>query len=563
MPFHFLCWVVLLLGLVAMTCQTSAAPGAGGGGAETIAEHAIVATTHPLAVRIGVEILKQGGNAVDAAIATNAAMGLMEPMSCGVGGDLFAIVWDAKSQKLYGLNASGRSPYRATREFFAGKGLKEIPTSGPLSWSVPGCVDGWAELAKRFGTMPLDRLLEPSIKYAEEGVAVPPTIGGFWRMAERKLSRYPDSAQTYLPGGKAPRVGELFKNPRLAETYRRIAAGGRDAFYRGQIAKDIVAFSDSHGGLFSMRDFAEHTSVWVEPVSGSYRGYEVWELPPPGQGIAVLQMLNILEGYDLKAMGSASADWWHVLIEAKKLAYADRAKFYADPEFAKAPTAQLISKPYAAKRRELIDMHGAAEDVEPGDVKIGQSDTIYLCVVDKDRNCVSLIQSNYSGFGSGLVPGDLGFILQNRGTLFALDPAHANTLEPHKHPFHTIIPAMVTKEGKPYFVFGVMGGDMQPQVQVQVLVNLLDFGMDVYAAGAAPRVEHLYSATPTGRLAHGSGTVEAEPGVPEAAVLELERRGHHVVRVRKNGGGYEGILIDGSRLRGGSEARRDGVAEGY
>jgi gamma-glutamyltranspeptidase/glutathione hydrolase len=549
-----------LTGAVMLTPASLAAPVPPG---ETVAEHGMVATTHPLAVRIGVEILKQGGNAIDAAIATNAAMGLMEPMSCGVGGDLYAIVWDAKSQKLYGLNASGRSPYRATREFFAAKGLKEIPTSGPLSWSVPGCVDGWDQLARRFGTMPLSRLLEPSIRYADEGAQVPPTIGGFWRAAERKLSRYPDSAKTYLPDGKAPRVGELFKNPRLAQTYRQIAAGGRDAFYRGQIAKDIVAFSDANGGLFSLRDFEEHTSSWVEPVSTTYRGYDVWEIPPPSQGITVLQMLNILEGYDLKAMGPASADWWHVLIEAKKLAYADRAKYYTDPEFAKVPTAELISKPYAAKQRELIDMQGAAEDVQPGDVKVGQSDTIYLCVVDKDRNCVSLIQSNYSGFGSGLVPGELGFILQNRGTLFALDPEHVNRLEPHKRPFHTIIPAMVMKEGKPYFVFGVMGGDMQPQGQVQVLVNLLDFGMEVYAAGAAPRVEHLYSATPTGRLAHGSGTVEAEPGVPEAAVLELERRGHHVVRVRKNGGGYEGILIDGNRLRGASEVRRDGVAEGY
>jgi gamma-glutamyltranspeptidase/glutathione hydrolase len=492
-------------------------------------------------------------------------MGLMEPMSCGVGGDLYAIVWDAKSQKLYGLNASGRSPYRATREFFAAKGLREIPVTGPLSWSVPGCVDGWDQLARRFGTMPLARLLEPSIRYAEEGARVPPTIGGFWRAAERKLSRYPDSAKTYLPGGRAPRIGELFKNPRLAQTYRQIADGGRDAFYRGQIAKDIVAFSDASGGLLSLRDFEEHTSSWVEPVSTTYRGCEVWEIPPPSQGIAVLQMLNILEGYDLRAMGPASPDWWHLLIEVKKLAYADRAKYYADPQFAQVPTAVLISKPYAAQRRERIDMHDAAEDVQPGDAKLGQSDTIYLCVVDKDRNCVSLIQSNYSGFGSRMVPGDLGFVLQNRGTLFALDPDHANRLEPHKRPFHTIIPAIVTKDGKPYFVFGVMGGDMQPQGHVQVLVNLLDFGMDVYAAGAAPRVEHFYSATPTGRLAHGSGTVEAEPGVPEATVAELERRGHHVVRIRKNGGGYEGILIDPAtnRLHGASEPRRDGVAEGY
>ncbi len=531
-----------------------------------IAPHGMVATSHPLAAQIGLDILKQGGNAIDAAIATNAAIGLMEPMSCGIGGDLFAIVWDAKSKKLYGLNANGAAPYKATRELFAARGLKEIPELGPLSWSVPGCVDGWEELRKRFGTRSFEQLLMPSIRYAEEGFPVPEVIGGYFRAAERRLSDHPDAAKTYLIDGRAPRAGDLFKNPRLARTYREIAKNGRDAFYKGVIASEIVAFSEKSGGLFSMKDFADHTSVWVEPVSTSYRGYDVWELPPPGQGISVLQMLNILESYDLKKLGPQSPDFWHLIVEAKKLAYADRAKFYTDPEFNKVPVAELISKPYAEERRKLIDLKSARRAVDAGDPKLGQADTIYLCVVDKDRNCVSLIQSNYFGFGSGLVPGDLGFALQNRGTLFALDERHANRLEPHKRPFHTIIPAMVTKDGKPWLTFGVMGGDMQPQGHVQVLVNLIDFGMNVQEAGEAPRIEHRGSATPTGRpAAANGGTVLAEAGIPQNVVEQLEARGHEVQRVKVNGGGYQGILIDPKTgmLHGGSEARKDGCAVGY
>jgi gamma-glutamyltranspeptidase/glutathione hydrolase len=531
-----------------------------------MAPHGMVATSHPLAVQVGLDILRRGGNAVDAAIATDAAMGLMEPMSCGIGGDLYAIVWDAKTGKLYGLNASGRSPYRATREFFASKGLKEIPLTGPLSWSVPGCVDGWDQLHRRFGSMPLEQLLEPSIRYAEEGFPVTEVIAGYWRGAERKRDIDPDAAKTYLINGRAPRAGEVFKNAYLAQSYRLIGRHGRDAFYKGPIADAIVAFSDRHGGLFSLRDFADHTSTWVEPVSTTYRGYEVWELPPPGQGIATLQMLNILEGYDLSKMRPPSADFWHLFLEAKKLTYADRAKCYADPEFAKVPVAELISKDYAARRRALIHPDRALAHAEPGDPKLERGDTIYLCVVDKDRNCVSLIQSNYNGFGSGLVPGDLGFALQNRGTLFALSPTHANRLEPHKRPFHTIIPALLTRGGKPWFVFGVMGGDMQPQGQVEVLCNLIDFGMNVQEAGEAPRVEHVGSATPTGRPEQpGGGRVAAETGISEAVVKDLSRRGHHVVRVKTNGGGYQGILIDPktNMLQGGSEPRKDGCAAGF
>jgi gamma-glutamyltranspeptidase/glutathione hydrolase len=567
-------WLLIALTAFAVLCATVSVRGGvrnaptayRAGRSVVMAPHGMVATSQPLAAQVGLDILRQGGNAIDAAIATNAALGLMEPMSCGIGGDLYAIVWDAKSQKLYGLNASGRSPYQATRAFFADKGLDEIPLTGPLSWSVPGCVDGWDELRRRFGTMSLAQLLEPSIHYARDGFPVTEVIAGYWAKAETKLRAHPDATATYLTDGHAPRPGTVFKNPNLARTYQEIAQNGRDAFYRGRIARDLVAFSKKAGGLFTARDFADHTSTWVEPVHTNYRGYDVWELPPPGQGIAVLQMLNILQGYNLKNMGPLSADYWHLFLEAKKLTYADRARYYADPAFGKLPVTELISKSYADRRRQLIDPHKAMTRVAAGDPKLGQGDTIYLCVVDKDRNCVSLIQSNYMGFGSGLVPGELGFALQNRGTLFALDAHHLNRLEPHKRPFHTIIPALVTRAGKPWFTFGVMGGDMQPQGQVEVLVNLIDFGMNVQEAGEAPRLEHLGSATPTGRRARpGGGTVAAENGIPDEVVKELERRGHVVRRVPTNGGGYQGILIDPktNMLHGGSEPRKDGCAVGY
>jgi gamma-glutamyltranspeptidase/glutathione hydrolase len=529
----------------------------------TIAKNGIVATSHPLAAQIGLDVLKSGGNAIDAAIATSAAMGLMEPMSCGIGGDLFAIVWDAKTQKLYGLNANGAAPFKATRALFAEKRLDEIPDRGPLSWSVPGCVDGWDALRQKFGTRSFKELLAPSVSYAEEGVPVPEVIAGYFRGADG--SSDDDFRSVYCPGGKAPRLGELFKNPALAKTYQMIADGGRDAFYKGEVAKRLVAFSEKKGGLFTLEDFTRHTSEWVEPVKTTYRSYDVWELPPPGQGIAVLQMLNLLEPHDLKKLGPTSPDYWHLLIEAKKLAYADRAKFYADPRFSKVPVKELVSKEYAKQRSKLFDPVKALTDIPAGDPKLGKADTIYLTVVDKARNCVSLIQSNYYGFGSGLAPADLGFAIQNRGTLFALDEKHANRLEPGKRPFHTIIPAMVTKEGKPYLSFGVMGGDMQPQGHVQVLVNLLDFGMNVQAAGEAPRVEHVGSATPTGHPGSGGGRVRAEAGISEDVVKELIRRGHTVDRVRMNGGGYQGILIDSRDgvLHGGTEARKDGAAVGY
>jgi gamma-glutamyltranspeptidase/glutathione hydrolase len=531
----------------------------------TIAKHGMVATSHPLAVLAGIDMLRQGGNAVDAAIAANAVLGVVEPMSCGIGGDLFAIVWDAKSQKLYGLNASGRSPAKLNRRVFAERGLEQIPEEGPLSWSVPGCVDGWDELRRKFGKLTLAQSLAPAIQHAEEGFPVSQVIASYWRGAERALRQYPESAATFLINGSAPREGDVFRNPNLAKSYRAIAAQGRDAFYRGPIAQEIVSYSESHGGFFSLPDFAEHGSEWVEPVSTNYRGYDVWELPPNGQGIAALQMLNILEGYDLKSMGPGSADYLHLFIEAKKLAYADRARFYADPAGQQLPIAELISKPYAAKRRALIDMTKALDNVPHGDPKLAHADTVYLTVVDKDRNGCSLIQSNYFGFGSKMVPGNLGFALQNRGALFALDDAHPNRLEPRKRPFHTIIPALVTKDGRPVFCFGVMGGDMQPQGHVQVLVNIIDFGMNVQQAGDAARVQHLGSATPTGLPARGSGSVALESGIRREVREALAQRGHRLVPGQGGFGGYQGIWIDWDRgvLMGATEARKDGCALGY
>jgi gamma-glutamyltranspeptidase/glutathione hydrolase len=531
------------------------------------AKHGMVATSQPLAVQAGVDILKAGGNAADAAIAANAMIGLTEPMSCGIGGDLFVIYWDAKTQRLYGLNASGRSPYSLTREVFEQRGLKEIPEKGPLSWSVPGCVSGWDELRRRFGTKPLAELLAPAIQAGNEGFPVTEVIAGYWRSGKAELTKTPDAAATYLIDGRAPKSGEVFRNPRLAATYKLIAEQGPDAFYRGPIAEKIVEFSRANDGFFELRDFAEHSSDWVEPVSTNYRGYDVWELPPNGQGISVLQMLNLLEHYDLRSMGAGSAEYLHLFLEAKKLAYADRARFYSDPDFVKPPVAKLISKEYADERRKRIDRERAAINIPHGDPKLVHGDTIYLTVVDKDRNCCSLIQSNYFGFGSGLVPGDLGFALQNRGSLFALDDEHPNRFEPHKRPFHTIIPAMVTKDGKPWFCFGVMGGDMQPQGHVQVLVNLIDFGMDVQQAGDAPRVRHDGSATPTGKSGDSNGgTVFAEAGISDEAIAKLSDKQHDVRRAVSGGfGGYQGILIDWENgvLRGGSESRKDGHAGGY
>lgn len=532
-----------------------------------VAKHGIVAASVPLAAEVGLDILKAGGNAADAAIATNAMLGLTEPMSCGIGGDVFVIYWDNKTKKLYGLNGSGRSPYTLTRDVFKKKGLNSIPGEGVLSWSVPGCVAGWEDLRSRFGTKPLAELLAPSIDYAENGFPVTEILAGFWQHVAKKLAQYPDTAKTYLIEGKGPVEGQIFRNPYLAASYRAIAKEGPAAFYRGSIARQIAAYSEAHGGYMTLKDLAAHHSDWVEPVSTNYRGYDVWELPPNGQGIAALQMLNLIEPHDVRKMGRGSAEWFHLFLEAKKLAFADRAKFYADPAFGKLPTEELISKAYAQERAKRLSLSTAATEVPPGNPLLERSDTIYLTVVDKDRNCCSFIQSNFAGFGSWIVPGDVGFVMQNRGELFALDEQHLNRLEPHKRPFHTIIPAMVTKDGQPWFCFGVMGGDMQAQGHVQILVDLIDFQMNVQEAGDEARIRHDGSAEPTGSAAEpGGGTVVVEPQVPAEVVAALEKKGHRVERGRGGGfGGYQGILIDSELgvLRGASEPRKDGHAVGY
>jgi gamma-glutamyltranspeptidase/glutathione hydrolase len=528
-----------------------------------IARHGMAATSQPLATATAVRVLQNGGNAIDAAIAANAVLGVVEPMSCGIGGDLFAIVWDAKTKRLYGLNASGRAPASASIEFFKQKGLDTIPTFGPLSWSVPGCVDGWDQLRERFGTKAWPELLAPAIEYAESGFPVSEIIAAGWSASQESLEAIPTSAQCFLPGGHAPAKGDVFKNPGLARSLRIIAHNGRDAFYRGPLAEAIVKYSQAAGGLFSLSDFAGHTSNFLDPVSTNYRGYDVWELPPNGQGIAVLEMLNLLEPFDLKSMGPQSAEALHLMIEAKKLAYEDRAKFYADPDFAKLPIATLISKPYAAQRGRLLDPHRANEAPVAGNPM--QADTIYMTVVDGNFNCVSLIQSNFHGFGSHHVPGDLGFVLQNRGTLFALDPNHLNHLEPRKRPFHTIIPGFVTKDGQPWMSFGLMGGDMQAQGHVQVIVDMVDFGMDVQEAGDAPRFSHSGSSEPTGQPAEGGGTVALESGISASVRRQLEAKGHRLAEEGGGFGGYQAIRIDLERgvLMGGSDPRKDGCAMGY
>jgi gamma-glutamyltranspeptidase/glutathione hydrolase len=533
-----------------------------------MARHGMVATSQPLATEIGVATLRRGGSAVDAAIAANAALGLTEPTSCGIGGDLFAIVWDAAAKRLHGLNASGRSPRSLTLDRLTSMGYATIPERGALAVSVPGAVDGWCELHARFGRLPLRDLLAPAIGYAREGFPVTEVIGAAWAAGADALASYPGFAEVFMPGGRAPAIGEPFANPKLAQAYELIATDGRDALYAGEIAAAIEQCVRGNGGFLGRADLEAHRSEWIDPVHTTYRGWRVFELPPNGQGIAVLQMLNVLEGFELGALEWGSADHLHLLIEAKKLAFEDRAKFYADPKFANVPTARLISKEYAATRRPLIDPKRAAPAPTHGDVAAGTGDTVYLATADAAGNMVSLIQSNYMGFGSGLAVAPFGFGLQNRGSQFALDARHANAYAPGKRPFHTIIPAFAMRDGDALLAFGVMGAAMQPQGQVQVLSNLLDFGMGLQAAGDAPRVRHEGSTEPTGAppLAHG-GTVHLEPGFTPAASEGLRKRGHRIEPMGDSAafGGYQAIRQD-LRTRvylGASESRKDGYAAGF
>lgn len=530
---------------------------------EVIAQHGMACTSQPLATQVALDILKAGGNAIDAAIAANALLGLVEPTGNGVGGDLFAIVWDAETKQLYGLNASGRSPRSLTIDYFKEKGYDKIPAYGPLPVSVPGCVDGWFELHKRFGTMNMDQILKPAITYAREGFPLTELIAYYWAGNARSLSKYPNISDVYMPGGKAPGKGEIFKNPYLASTLEAIAEGGRDAFYKGEIAKTIDTFMKEQGGFLSYEDLASHSSEWVEPVSANYRGYDVWELPPNGQGIAALQILNILERFDIASMGFGSSDYIHHFVEAKKLAFEDRAKYYADPAFNQLPVEELISKEYAAKRAELINPRRASRNLDAGEMEHGN--TIYLTVADSHGNMISLIQSNFRGLGSGMCPPGLGFILQDRGELFTLEEGHYNVYEPGKRPFHTIIPAFITKDGLPYMSFGLMGGSMQPQGHAQIVVNMIDFGMNLQEAGDAPRIRHDGSSQPTGTEMTDGGLVNLESGIPYESIRGLMKRGHHIQSSNGGFGGYQAIKWDkkNGTYFGASESRKDGQAAGY
>ena len=530
---------------------------------EVIARNGMAATSQPLATQVALDILKKGGNAIDAAIAADAVLGVVEPTGAGVGGDLFAIIWSADKGKMYGLNGSGRSPRSLKLEYFKENGFEFIPSYGPLPVSVPGCVDGWYEMHDMFGHLPMNEILQPAITYAREGFPVTEVIAVALKQGTDILKDYPNIKEVYMPSGNAPTKGEVFKNPLLANTLEKIVKGGRYEFYKGSIAKDISAFMKKQGGFLSYDDMYRHHSEWVEPVSTSYRGYDVWELPPNGQGIAALQMLNILEGYDIAAMGFGSADYIHVWTEAKKLAFEDRAKYYADPFFNKIPVSQLISKKYAAERRKLIDMNKAAKIYDPG--KIEGPNTVYLTVADKAGNMVSLIQSNYRGMGSGMCPTGLGFVLQDRGEMFSLEEGHMNVYAPGKRPFHTIIPSFITKNGKPWISFGVMGGDMQPQGQVQIVINLIDFKMNLQEAGDAPRMHHIGSSEPTGQQMTNGGILLLESGFRTEVIQNLMSRGHTIQWDWGGYGGYQAIMWDDKNKVwfGASESRKDGQAAGY
>jgi gamma-glutamyltranspeptidase / glutathione hydrolase len=532
---------------------------------EVYAEHGIAATSQPLATEVALDILKAGGSAVDAAIAANAMLGLVEPTGSGIGGDLFAIVWSAEEKRLFGLNGSGRSPQSLTLEHLRELGLERIPSFGPLPVSVPGCVDGWFELHGKFGVLPMKDVLAPAIGYARGGFPVSELIAHYWNRSVQVLGEYPGFTEQFTIDGRAPAKGEIFRNPHLARTLTRIAEGGRDLFYRGEIAEEIAAYMKEQGGFLTRDDLAAHRSEWIDPVSTTYRGFEVWELPPNGQGIAALQMLNILEAYDLESYGFGSVEHLHLFTEAKKLAFEDRARFYADPAFHEIPLAELISKEYAAKRRALIDLKHAATRVEAGNPALEEGDTVYLTVADRHGNMVSLIQSNYRGMGSGMAPASLGFVLQDRGELFDLAPGRFNSYAPGKRPFHTIIPAFVTRDGEPWLSFGVMGGSFQPQGHVQILVNLIDFQMNLQEAGDAPRISHGGSSTPTGEVMSDGGLISLESGFDPAVIEKLKALGHRIGDARGIFGGYQAIGRDGERgvYVGASESRKDGHAAGY
>ncbi len=528
-----------------------------------LATSAMAATSQPLATQVALDVMKNGGNAIDAAIAANALLGLVEPTGNGIGGDLFAIVWDAKTKKLYGLNASGRSPKSLSLEWFVQNGHQSIPSHGPLPVTVPGAVDGWFMLHDRFGKKPMNELLKPTIDYAKEGFPVSQLIAYYWNRSIPLLERWPGFSEQFTIEGRAPAEGEIWKNPGLAKTLQSIADGGRDAFYKGDIAKTIANYMEKNGGFLSYEDLSSHTGNWVDPVSTNYRGYDVWELPPNGQGIAALQILNIMELFDISSMDHDSAEYVHLFTEVKKLVFEDRAKYYADSEFNKIPVTTLISKDYAQKRSGLLNLDRAANTYPAGKL-LEEGDTIYLTTADKEGNMVSLIQSNYRGMGSGMTPDGLGFVLQDRGEMFSLEEGHFNQFEGGKRPFHTIIPAFVTKGGLPWMSFGLMGGAMQPQGHAQIVINMIDFEMDIQAAGDAPRIHHTGSSEPTGEVMSNGGILNLETGYSYETIRQLMRMGHEIQYANGPYGGYQAIhRAPNGVYWGATETRKDGHAAGY
>ena len=527
---------------------------------EVIGQNGMAATSHPLATQTAIDVLKSGGNAIDAAIAANAVLGLVEPTGCGIGGDLFAIVWDEKTNQLYGLNSSGPASKKMSIDYVKQQGFEKIPAYGALPVTVPGAVAGWSALHDKFGKLPFENLFDNAIDYANDGFPVTELIAYYLDRSSSVFQDYENFSSVWMPSGSTPKKGEIFKNPLLAKTYQAIAKTNGQSFYEGSTAAEIIKILNENGNPMSLSDLRNFSPEWVKPVSTNYRGYDVWELPPNGQGIAALQILNILENYDIRNMGLDSVEYIHLFVEAKKLAFEDRAKYYADSNFSSIPTTKLISKEYALERNKLINMNNAAKRFDAG---LEDGDTIYLTVADKYGNMVSLIQSNYRGMGSGIVPDNSGFMLQDRGEMFSMDPNHKNSLIGGKRPFHTIIPAFITKDNEPYISFGLMGGAMQPQGHAQIVVNLIDFDMNLQEAGDAPRIRHMGSSEPTGEVMRDGGYLTLESGFSGDIKNQLSELGH-IIKDEKGGyGGYQAIMLIDDVYYGASESRKDGQASGY
>ena len=527
---------------------------------EVIGQNGMAATSHPLATQTAIDVLKSGGNAIDAAIAANAVLGLVEPTGCGIGGDLFAIVWDEKTNQLYGLNSSGPASKKMSIDYVKQQGFEKIPAYGALPVTVPGAVAGWSALHDKFGKLPFENLFNNAIDYANNGFPVTELIAYYLERSSSVFKDYENFSSVWMPSGATPKKGEIFKNPLLAKTYQAIAKTNGQSFYEGSTAAEIIKILNENGNPMSLSDLRNFSPEWVEPVSTNYRGYDVWELPPNGQGIAALQILNILENYDIRKMGFDSAEYVHLFVEAKKLAFEDRAKYYADSNFSSIPTTKLISKEYALERNKLINMNIAAKRFDAG---LEDGDTIYLTVADKYGNMVSLIQSNYRGMGSGIVPDNSGFMLQDRGEMFSMDPNHKNSLIGGKRPFHTIIPAFITKDNEPYISFGLMGGAMQPQGHAQIVINLIDFDMNLQEAGDAPRIRHMGSSEPTGEVMEDGGYLTLESGFSTDIRNQLTKLGHTLKDEKGGYGGYQAIMLIDDVYYGASESRKDGQASGY